>query len=395
MPDRPYTVLDQLKTQRDAAVEEPETDEQRADREETERDHAAGDHTYCGITCETELPTEHLRNFVIAKGYPGTKGALDELLRRAAANPTHEARQEPTQDGETQCSSQCSEQHTYMGGCALKSSAMDPVHILGIEADEETPQPTAEEITTMLADATDPTHLRWGLDDVLWGDDDSVTVLLSGPDREPYWLELDPERAAVLRRNLAGPDGETQQPEAEAQAYPPETSWQIETQWHTGDWRSWALGTEHEEALYEFERVEDGKHAWRLVRFDTTTAVEAEHTPPAVGAQQPKEADGDRIVAYRSALPGALSVYCTNHTDELGGGVMPLTSDDLPDGGVCAGCGIDVLIPQQPKEAESPRTVCVCDHTKGEHITVSGRLLCDTCDPDSTENLTCTGFEAL
>jgi hypothetical protein len=64
--------------------EERETDEQRADREETERDHAAGDHTYCGITCETELPTEHLRNFVIAKGYPGTKGALDELLRRAA-----------------------------------------------------------------------------------------------------------------------------------------------------------------------------------------------------------------------------------------------------------------------------------------------------------------------
>jgi hypothetical protein len=74
-------------------------------------------------------------------------------------------------------------------------------------------------------------------------------------------------------------------------------------------------------------------------------------TPPAGGAQQPKEADGDRIVAYRSALPGALSVYCTNHTDELGDGVMPLTSDDLPDGGVCAGCGVDVLIPQQPKEA--------------------------------------------
>ncbi|NUS83700.1 MAG: hypothetical protein HOY75_13375 [Streptomyces sp.] len=63
----------------------PETEEERADREETERDHARGDHTYCGITCEAELPTEHLRNFVIAKGYPGTKGALDELLRRAAA----------------------------------------------------------------------------------------------------------------------------------------------------------------------------------------------------------------------------------------------------------------------------------------------------------------------
>jgi hypothetical protein len=34
-----------------------------------------------------------------------------------------------------------------------------------------------------------------------------VTVLLSGPAGEPYWLELDPERAAVLREDLAGPDG--------------------------------------------------------------------------------------------------------------------------------------------------------------------------------------------
>jgi hypothetical protein len=68
-----------------AALDESETDEQRADREETKRDHARGDHTHCGITCEAELPTEHLRNFVIAKGYPGTKGALDELLRRARA----------------------------------------------------------------------------------------------------------------------------------------------------------------------------------------------------------------------------------------------------------------------------------------------------------------------
>lgn len=66
---------------------------------------------------------------------------------------------------------------------------------------------------------------------------------------------------------------------------------------------------------------------------------------PAGGAQQPSEVAGDRIVAYRSALPGAFSVYCTNHADELGDGVMPLTSDDLPDGGVCVRCGVDALIP--------------------------------------------------
>jgi len=52
--------------------------------------------------------------------------------------------------------------------------------------------------------ADDPTPLRWGLGDVLHGDDDTVTICLSGPDREPYWLELDRERAAALRNDLAG-----------------------------------------------------------------------------------------------------------------------------------------------------------------------------------------------
>lgn len=64
--------------------------------------------------------------------------------------------------------------------------------------------PTAED----LAAADDPTHLRWGLDNVLWGDDDTVIVLMSDEERRPYWLELDPERATVLRRNLAGPNRE-------------------------------------------------------------------------------------------------------------------------------------------------------------------------------------------
>jgi hypothetical protein len=62
--------------------------------------------------------------------------------------------------------------------------------------------------TEDLASADNPTHLRWGLGDVQWGDDDSVIVMLSGPDREAYWLELDPTQAAVLREDLAGPDGE-------------------------------------------------------------------------------------------------------------------------------------------------------------------------------------------
>ncbi|MFJ3097385.1 hypothetical protein [Streptomyces hydrogenans] len=54
--------------------------------------------------------------------------------------------------------------------------------------------------------ADDPTPLRWGLGDVLHGDDDTTTVCLSGPDREPYWLELEPEQRDVLRADLAAPE---------------------------------------------------------------------------------------------------------------------------------------------------------------------------------------------
>ncbi|MER5653471.1 hypothetical protein ABT076_10690 [Streptomyces sp. NPDC002131] len=41
------------------------------------------------------------------------------------------------------------------------------------------------------------------------------------------------------------------------------------------------------------------------------------------------------------------------------------------------------------------RSVCLCSHLRSEHVTVSGRLLCDACDPDSTDNRTCDGFRAL
>ncbi|MFJ2568906.1 hypothetical protein ACIOYT_00600 [Streptomyces halstedii] len=52
----------------------------------------------------------------------------------------------------------------------------------------------------------EPIQLRWGLDDVMYGDDDTTTVVLSGPGGEPYWVELDPERTAALRAALAGPE---------------------------------------------------------------------------------------------------------------------------------------------------------------------------------------------
>ncbi|MFI1485707.1 hypothetical protein [Streptomyces sp. NPDC020747] len=53
------------------------------------------------------------------------------------------------------------------------------------------------------------------------------------------------------------------------------------------------------------------------------------------------------------------------------------------------------VVSQPDEEAHGPRTVCTCGHTRGEHVAVSGRLLCDACDPDSTDNLVCKEFEAL
>ena len=38
---------------------------------------------------------------------------------------------------------------------------------------------------------------------------------------------------------------------------------------------------------------------------------------------------------------------------------------------------------------------CMCGPRTDEHVTVSGRLLCDSCDPDDTASPTCTGYDAL
>jgi hypothetical protein len=64
-----------------------ETDEEREDRLETERAHAEGEHAFCGPTCEAEFPSDKLRNTILCRALPGSAGMLDELLRRAAAQP--------------------------------------------------------------------------------------------------------------------------------------------------------------------------------------------------------------------------------------------------------------------------------------------------------------------
>ncbi|MER5482961.1 hypothetical protein ABT024_07055 [Streptomyces sp. NPDC002812] len=69
--------------------------EHAADEHETAAEHARGEHEHCGPTCETAFPSEQLRNFALAKGYPGTASILDELLRRAAAEAAGQLTLEP------------------------------------------------------------------------------------------------------------------------------------------------------------------------------------------------------------------------------------------------------------------------------------------------------------
>lgn len=108
-----------------AAAEQPETDEQRTDREAAERDHAAGDHQYCGAACEVEMPSVLLRNFIVAKGYPGTAGALDELLRRAATEQTDTETAQP----ELTATLVINRSDSYCDGCRQPVLPQDTHHV--------------------------------------------------------------------------------------------------------------------------------------------------------------------------------------------------------------------------------------------------------------------------
>lgn len=95
--------------------------------------------------------------------------------------------------------------HRYDNQHALSGNDIPSKHHYG-EADAVLAVIAAAQPDPTTAD--DPIPLRWGLGDVLWGDDDTVTVCLSGPapGRAPYWLELDAERAAALRDDLTPPE---------------------------------------------------------------------------------------------------------------------------------------------------------------------------------------------
>lgn len=83
--------------------------------------------------------------------------------------------------------------------------------------------------------------------------------------------------------------------------------------------------------------------------------------------------------ALRDALDTVLGLYRLS-ADAAATSVDPVANEPRPD--------VD----------SGPRTICVCGHTRAEHVTVGGpfgrgRLLCDACDGDSM--LACKEFDAL
>ncbi|MFF3497407.1 hypothetical protein ACFYWS_39450 [Streptomyces sp. NPDC002795] len=106
-------------------------------------------------------------------------------------------------------------------------------------------------------------------------------------------------------------------------------------------------------------------------------------------------------------LPGRLRAVLTERFTSLGNPFSRMSySEKGPDGWpathpVSPAMVADVLRELlaadevQKAEPDNPRAVCTCGHTRGEHVDVSGRLLCDVCDPDSSDNLVCKEFEEL
>lgn len=83
----------------------------------------------------------------------------------------------------------------------------------------------------------------------------------------------------------------------------------------------------------------------------------------------------------------------------LAGGGAPGTGTEARRACACGqpGCEYCDAADDEAQQGEETPTdpLCRCSHRKGQHITVSGRLLCDACDPDSTDNLVCKEFDAL
>ncbi|MFE3004218.1 MULTISPECIES: hypothetical protein [unclassified Streptomyces] len=185
----------------------------------------------------------------------------------------------------------------------------------------------------------EPTPLRWGLDDVMYGDDDTTTILLSGPGREPYWLELDPERTAALRDALDGP------------AAPPAPADRAAVLHQVADECDRAGG------IYASRgQNEHAGAAFALMETFRRQANEAEYvaTPCSFGACEP---GGEPCTTHERLMAHAEGDH--ELCDHAAAGVQPPTSEAYPEGCTCgphqlARITTPPAAPAAPEESTTP-----------------------------------------
>jgi hypothetical protein len=109
--------------------------------------------------------------------------------------------------------------------------------------------------------------------------------------------------------------------------------------------------------------------------------------------------DGSRLVAERDET-GAVHIETSTygcavelaHLEEVVAGLRDMARQaGRPASGPTHADAVAMLNRMATAAGASP---CMCGHRKAEHIIVSGRLLCDSCDPDDTTAPTCTGYDA-
>uniref|UniRef100_UPI0008049A4B hypothetical protein n=1 Tax=unclassified Streptomyces TaxID=2593676 RepID=UPI0008049A4B len=122
------------------------------------------------------------------------------VVARQLLGTTSEAKRNEIRQSYSELAAQAREDRDHEGAADVELKLRD--------REEQWRREDAAAVETV--EEREPIQLRWGLDDVMYGDDDTTTVVLSGPGGEPYWVELDPERTAALRNALAGPESTAQ-----------------------------------------------------------------------------------------------------------------------------------------------------------------------------------------
>ncbi|MFH9574254.1 hypothetical protein ACH4MG_27400 [Streptomyces sp. NPDC017454] len=224
-----------------------------------------------------------------------------------------------------------------------------------------------------------PIPLRWGLNDVMWGDDDSVTVMLSGPDGEPYWLELEQGRAAVLREDLAGPPADQAAVREQLLAAIDDT--RCEPLGYAGKEAllaaydasrtpadQGALRDRIAAAIWERQnpgrRWADCEHPWGADAEADADAVLAVLPSPVDQAAVLRE-EADRIDATRAHFPIAVQNGITWATAEL-----RRHAAECPECGTTAACnGGPCPLRRRADETAATDTGCWCGHAEHRHWT--------------------------